>query len=117
MAACDRSVTYSLRVAGSCTTMSQTLNGFPYGEACGTCMVVMATTVPFRVVPQVGQFGGALQALVKVAQDSIPRASRIFDFMKWAPCSEAELHALEDDNECLRRSTAHRRGVFHAVHV
>src|SRR5882762_11487414 len=96
MAACDRSVTYSLRVAGSCTTMSQTLNGFPYGEACGTCMVVMATTVPFRVVPQVGQFGGALQALVKVAQDSIPRASRIFDFMSGPPAQKrSEEHTSE----------------------
>src|SRR5438270_729991 len=79
-------------------------------------MALMATTVPFCVVPQVGQFAGELQALVKAAQEKIPRASRIFDFMI-GPGSEAELDALEDDDECLRRSAANSRLVLHAIHV
>jgi len=48
-------------------------------------MTAMAVTVPFCVVPQVGQFAAVLQLLVKGDEESIPSASRIFDFMNGPP--------------------------------
>jgi hypothetical protein len=61
-------------------TRSQTANGFPKGEACGIAITPMATTVPFWVVPQVGQLAGVLQPLAKMA-DAVSAIS-IVDRMK-----------------------------------